>query len=275
MNRLITTAGQPATMSSREIAEMTGKRHDNVLRDIRTQILMVHFYDECMTYAQGSDRENLATYVSKASLVLFAKIVICKLSDDSSNLRTEDYGFTLVQEGSFIREILLDRENSYTLVSGYDVRSRSAIIKRWQELEAAQAPAPAELSRMDILKLAMESEEARIKAEEERDEAIRTKALIGSKREATAMATAAAKAKEVNRLKHELGRNQLHATVKAVKKMTGIEYDWRAMRKHCKEHGIDARNVVDEQYGSVKAWPAIAWMDVHGIDLAEIFHTAE
>ena len=41
---------------------------------------------------------------------------------------------------------------------------RARIIDRWQELEGA-APKPVELSRMDILKLAMESEEARIKAE--------------------------------------------------------------------------------------------------------------
>lgn len=159
------------------------------------------------------------------------------------------------------------------MAMSYSYELQAKVFDRMTELEAAQAPAPAELSRMDILKLAMESEEARIKAESERDEAIRTKALIGSRREATAMATAAAKAKEVNRLKYELGRNQLHATVKAVKKMTGIEYDWRAMRKHCKEHGIDARNVVDEQYGSVKAWPAIAWRDVHGVDLETLFQT--
>ena len=41
--------------------------------------------------------------------------------------------------------------------------------------------------------------------EMERDEAIRTKAMIGSKREATAMATASAKARECEKLREQIG----------------------------------------------------------------------
>ena len=48
--------------------------------------------------------------------------------------------------------------------------------------------APAELSRLEILQIAMDAEQGRLVAETQRDEAIRTKAQIGSKREATAMA---------------------------------------------------------------------------------------
>lgn len=59
----------------------------------------------------------------------------------------------------------LPKDLTITLVAGYNVKMRHAIVKRWQELEAQQAR-PAELSRMDILKLAMEAEQARIEAEE-------------------------------------------------------------------------------------------------------------
>ena len=59
----------------------------------------------------------------------------------------------------------LTERDTHLVVSGYSDEHRARVIDRWQELEAKQAR-PAELSRMEILKLAMESEQARIEAEE-------------------------------------------------------------------------------------------------------------
>lgn len=58
----------------------------------------------------------------------------------------------------------IGRELTFTLLTGYNVWLRRRVIARWQELEAQQ-PAPAQLTRLDILKLAMDSEQARIEAE--------------------------------------------------------------------------------------------------------------
>lgn len=61
----------------------------------------------------------------------------------------------------------LTERDTHLVVSGYSDEHRARVIDRWQELEAMQQPkSPAELSRMDILNLAMESEQARIEAEQ-------------------------------------------------------------------------------------------------------------
>ena len=59
--------------------------------------------------------------------------------------------------------------------------------------------------------------EERIKAlTAERDEAVRTKAMIGSSREATAMATASAKARECEKLREQIGDAKTYKAVTAI-----------------------------------------------------------
>ena len=92
------------------------------------------------------------------------------------------------------------------------------------------------------------------------------------------MATAAAKAKEVARLKHELGRNQQHATVIAVEKATDRKFAknaYVALRRVTKEYGLEAVSVMDPRWGTAKAWPAVAWREVFGVDLSDLFPGAE
>lgn len=72
--------------------------------------------------------------------------------------------YTHPQNQQTYPEFLLDYRNTMVVVSGYSAEVRAKIIDRWQALEAKQA-APAQLTRMDILKLAMASEQARIEAE--------------------------------------------------------------------------------------------------------------
>jgi phage anti-repressor protein len=138
------------------------------------------------------------------------------------------------------------------------------------ERRAAAQPL-VELSRLDILRLAMAAEEAKLQAEAARDEAIRTKALIGSKREATAMATASAAKREASKLRDALGVNTRHATVIAVQRATGTKHDWAPLRRWCRANGLDGVDVPDDRYGTAKAWPAAAWMAVHCVDLSALF----
>lgn len=245
MNQLMTIAqAAPLTMSSREIAELCEKRHDNVMADCRK---LADFYAETYSPEKSGQLVKSITYTDSTGRVLPC--------------------------------FELDKQASLDLVTGYSLPHRHAVNKRWQELEAQQAPAFAIPKTLpEALRLAADLSEQNERLALERDEAVRTKAEIGSRREATAMATAAAKAKEVARLKHELGRNQQHATVVAVEKATGRRFAknaYVALRRITREYGLQAVSVMDPRYGSVKAWPAIAWREAYGIDLQDLFPGAE
>lgn len=67
-------------------------------------------------------------------------------------------------QGQTVSVYQLEKRDTYVVVAQLSPEFTAALVDRWQELEAKQAK-PAELSRMDILKLAMESEQARIEAE--------------------------------------------------------------------------------------------------------------
>ena len=152
---------------------------------------------------------------------------------------------------------------------------RRRVLARLNELEAkvaAPLQPPVALTRMDILKLAMESEEARIKAEAERDHAIATKAQISDRKTATAMATASAAKREVKRLEHELGYSQRHATILQVEKKLKRDFDFHPLRRWCNKNHVKPDTVPDKRYpDGVKAWPAAAWQDCYGVDLGALF----
>ena len=87
------------TMSSRDIAELTGKDHRHVLRDL--DVLRGQLGDMFAGSAQT---------------------------------------WTHPQNSQRYPEYVLDKDTTLCLVAGYDAVVRMRIIKRWQELEAQQAP---------------------------------------------------------------------------------------------------------------------------------------
>jgi hypothetical protein len=105
----------------------------------------------------------------------------------------------------------------------------------------------------------------------ERDKAIRTKSQISRKREASALGKLSAATRKCRDLEERLGESVKHATITKVEKKTDREFKFAALRKWCKERGVTAVDVPDPRYGSVKSWPAGAWLDVYGIDLRKLF----
>ena len=87
------------TMSSREIAQLCQKRHDNVCNDIR---------------------------------------ILNETYEKMGLLKIKDTLYTNEQNGQQYREYLLTKEQSIDLVTGYNRELRIAINRRWQELENQQ-----------------------------------------------------------------------------------------------------------------------------------------
>jgi Rha family phage regulatory protein len=92
------TQKDQATMSSREIAELTDKRHDNIMRDIRAMLVELH---------------------GESDLLKFEGVYL---------------GANNEQRPCFN----LPKRETLILVSGYSVAMRAKIIDRWQELESRQ-----------------------------------------------------------------------------------------------------------------------------------------
>lgn len=103
--------------------------------------------------------------------------------------------------------------------------------------------------------------------EEGRQIALRTKAGIGSRREATAMNAASQAVKKATRLERELDRSRDYATVKRMANVYDRAFKWRDLKAACADLGIPPIDVFDANYGTVKAYHAKVWMHVYGVDV--------
>ena len=128
---------------------------------------------------------------------------------------------------------------------------------------------PKELSRLDILELAIQSEKDRLRAIAARDEALATKAHISDKKTATALATASVAVREKNKilkeneiLKEQIGDAQNYKQVKSLSflkdyftlKPVVYQQIGKILTKISKEINQDVKMIPDTTYGEVKAY---------------------
>ncbi|MCM1128991.1 MAG: hypothetical protein NC211_03800 [Alistipes senegalensis] len=108
----------------------------------------------------------------------------------------------------------------------------------------------------DALRMIADIEEEKALAIEQRDYYRRTKAEIGNKREATAMATASAAVRKVNALEEELGRGKKFKVVKAIPWLLEIFEPSRGMysvvgkylKRLSEEQGYEVGKIVTSEY---------------------------
>lgn len=148
----------------------------------------------------------------------------------------------------------------------YDLQAK--VFDRMTELENGVKPKTAlELAREQVLLL-----EALENTQKQLAHAIETKAEIGSRREATSMATASVAVRERNKVLEELGRAQSTATIRAVNKATGEHFQFKPLKDYCKAKELDIGYATDPLYGEVRSYPAQAWLEVYGVSLQKLFN---
>lgn len=111
-------------MSSREIAELCNKRHDNVCRDIRKL------------------NENY---------------------ESMGLLKIEETIYSSSQNGQAYKQFMLSKEQCLDLVTGYNTQLRIRINRRWLELESKEVPVIADkkdVLLIDIVKAEKEEDRA-------------------------------------------------------------------------------------------------------------------
>ena len=165
-------------------------------------------------------------------------------------------------------EYLLDEELTMTLVTGYNIVLRNRVIKRWKELEGQSVANLPDYPT--ALRLYADQLEVSARLELERNHAIATKAEIGSKREATSMATASKYKRENTKLKVQLDESLNFATIKKVQSLTGGTYDTYALRRHSKANRLEVQKAEDANYGSVNSYHKDAWLAIYSINLSSI-----
>lgn len=123
------------TMSSREIADLCEKEHKHVLRDIRTMLIGLYGDEHVAKIVPEQYRNRHSEFIREnADEILNA---VCGHFGDGPNWDHDKFrGFRWSRDNrGYIVAFELDRSHTMTLVAGYKVKLRKAIIDRWEELE--------------------------------------------------------------------------------------------------------------------------------------------
>lgn len=205
---------QIPAVTSQQVAEAFGKEHKNVMRDIR------EIMDKCSESFNALNFE-LVTYKD------------AKGEERPMYLLTKD-GLMMVTMGYTTPEAM---------------RVKEAYIARFNEMEEqlrSASPAIPDFQNPALAARAWaEQYERRQIAEAQRDEAIRTKAEIGSRREATSMATASAAIRQRDALADKLGEGKHYKQVKAIPWLLEVFHE---------SAGMYTRRWVASSRSLVKGW---------------------
>lgn len=223
-------------VTSLQVAEHFGKNHKDVLRDIRVTI------EKC-----SSDFTERNFALSEYEDSTGRKLPMYLLSKDGFMMVAMAY---TTPEAMRIKEAYIARFNDM----------ERELAGRNPSLPQTYADALRALAAEVEIRQAVEQQKAL--AEAQRDEAIRTKSQIGTRREASAMATASVAVRKAAALEDELGRGRDYKTVKAIPWFREVFADTppayqvagRKLSELSRRMDCAVREIEDSRFGSVKAY---------------------
>ncbi len=223
-------------VTSLQVAAHFGKNHKDVLRDIRVTI------EKC---SQEFNERNFAP----------VEYTDAKGEKRPMYLLSKD-GFMMVAMAYITPEAMRIKE---AYIARFNDMERE-LAGRNPSLPQTYADALRALAAEVEIRQAVEQQKAL--AESQRDEAIRTKSHIGTRREASAMATASVAVRRAAALEDELGRGRDYKTVKAIPWFREVFADTppayqvagRKLSELSRRMDCDVREIEDSRFGSVKAY---------------------
>lgn len=235
---MVVSGKEVPAVTSLQIAEAFDKRHADVLRDIRATAAKCSTEFAERNFALNNYSADLGSGLTKSCPMYL-------LTKDGMIMLTMGY---ITPEAMRIKEAYIERFNEM---------ERELATPKIAGIPVPYFDDPAEAARAwanlyDQKKL----------AEAQRDEAIRTKAEIGSRREATAMNTASCLSKENARLNEAVGNGKHYKQVKAIPWVMDIFCPsrglWSVLGKHLKKKseamGYEWIQIDDSSYGTVNAY---------------------
>jgi len=217
------------TMTSLEIAELTGKQHKHVMRDISN---MLDELDESnfglISYFDKLNREQQCYELNEElSLTLVS-------------------GYNLAMRRVIIRRWKELESNVPALPQTFG--------------EALMLAAKLETEKEELKVIAVEA----IRTKSEIGDKRQATAMATASTAVRRLKKSSAKVVELER---ELGLSKEYCSVKRMNIIYGVEFDWRVVRKSSRLLNLPTIEVPDSQFNTVKGWHSDAWLDAYGVNV--------
>lgn len=157
------------------------------------------------------------------------------------------------------------------MAMSYSYELQAKVFDRMTELEKSKSLAIPDFSDPILAARAWaDAKEAERNALLIANEAIRTKAEIGHRREATAMNTASQAVKKANKLEIALDESLQWSTIRRMeKRYPGMAFSWRILSNASQEVGIPPQKIPDKLFDQVNTYHAEAWASAYNLDINE------